>query len=694
MHVSFQYPSYLLIPIAIASIAAAIWLYFGFKNRFDSPNWMVTLLAILRSLSLFVIGLLILVPFIKQIQFFLDKPVLAIGFDNSASMQLADTNEISKVKVAISQIEEQLGENVKIEKFVFGENIMPFKWELDDKKSDISEWLKFVSNQYRHSNLAGVVTISDGIYNTGGNPIYSGYQLAAPMYAIGLGDTVVPVDARISYINNNDIAYKGNQFPIRVGVEIEKLKGKRVELQLIEAGKVLETKAIYVNSDKFFQEFGFLADANEVGVKQYTVKVTEIEGELSYLNNAQKVFVEVIDADKNILIAYESPHPDIAALRKSIERNKNYQVTLWWVNDPDKSHAIKDFDQFHLVVLHNLPKSNPNQVAPVFSSNCSVLLISDNTVNFNQLNRMQDLVSIQLKSTEPNEVTPIYNSIFSGYSLNATQMALFEDFPPVKGLFADVRFSNPSEVLFYQKVGNVATGYNLVAISQNSSKKLGIITATGIWRWFLYDYSKNENFSGIDEMFSQTIQFLSIKDDKRRLRLSRNKFLYNESEDVIFGVSFYDKNYEPAQNAEIDCQIENQDGQTFEFKFLPKGKLFELNAGQMQAGEYAYKITATLGDEKHYLNGKFTVAEINIELMQPIANHNLLYQLANNNGGDLYNANNLNALVTEIEKSDYIKPIRHEKASISELIHNKLLFALLLLMLTTEWIIRKYKGAH
>ncbi|MGB0430348.1 MAG: hypothetical protein ACPGLV_07725 [Bacteroidia bacterium] len=694
MQVSFQYPAVYIILIVAASILLAYWLYNKFGSRNDAAKPLVVFLMSLRSLGLAFIAMLLLVPFIRQIQIYLEKPIIAIGLDNSVSMQLVDSTNIANVQRSVKNIKESLGQDFKVEEFVFGDDVLAANWSLKDKKSNLSEWLKFVGNQYKHSNLAGVVTVSDGIYNSGGNPTYSGYQIMAPHYTIGLGDTTAPIDARIAYVNHNDIAYMGNQFPIKVGVEIEKLKGTSLNLSLKQKGKTLETRMLNVTENTFFKEFSFLANAESVGVQQYELVLTDIEGELSVKNNIQKVFVEVIDADKNILIAYDAPHPDIAAIRKSIERNKNYNVDLWWVNNPDKSNAVSNFDQYHLVVMHNLPKSNSAAIAPVFSASSSLLLVVDNTVNVNQLNRMQDLIRFQLKSTESNNVSAVFNSVFSGYSLNKTKMAQFEDFPPAKGLFADVSFSNSSDVLFYQKIGNVTTGYPLLTISQSSNKKIGVITATGLWRWFLYEYSKNEGFAGIDELFAQTTQYLSLKEDKRRLRLNRSKYLYPENEDVELSVSFFDKNYLPAENASIICQIEAENNQLFEYSFIQKGKLYELNAGELSPGNYTYKITASLGDDRHFLTGKFTVAEINIELMQPVANHNLLYQLAAENNGELLKSNQMNSLVGKLQSSDYAKPIRHEKAEISELIHNKWLFALILLVFTTEWILRKYKGAQ
>lgn len=694
MQINFQYSPYYLFLVALTAILLSWWLYASFKKKYEAASLTVAFLSVFRGVTILLLGFLILVPFVRLIKSTLEKPVLAIGFDNSGSISINDSQIINLVGSKLKGLKKELNDEFDIESFVFGDDVAPGEWDLSDKKSNINQWLKFVGGQYKHSNLAGVITVSDGIFNAGGNPIYSGYTLNAPLYNIALGDTNAPIDARISYINNNDIAYKGNQFPIRVGVAVEKLKGSKLSITLSKEGKVIEKKEISVTTDDLFAEISFLADAESVGIQKYSIALSESDNEISTSNNYQQVFVEVIDADKNILILYDAPHPDIAAIRKSIERSRNYALDLYWVNDPNRENLITEFDKYHLIIYHNLPKGNLNVVEKAFSSSASQFFIADNSVNFQYFNRSQDLLQVKLKSAQANEVTSSFNKLFVSFSLDKTQMAQLSEFPPLKAAFVDIDFANSSDVILRQKIGSVETNYPLLVTSQSGSKKVGVLPATGIWRWFLYEYSKNENNKGLDELFNQTMQYLSVKDDKRRLRLNTNKFLFDENEDVTLNASFYDKNYQVANNAIVEAKIKDANGKEYQFAFVSKGGIYELNAGQFGPGEYTYVVSAALGDDKHQVSGTFTVAEVNIEFMQPVANHNLLFQLADANGGALYYPSELDKLIDEIRNNELAKPVRHDKAEITELIHNKWFFILLLLLLTLEWSIRKYKGSY
>ena len=67
-------------------------------------------------------------------------------------------------------------------------------------------------------------------------------------------------------------------------------------------------------------------DAKQVGLQHYHVALTPIKGEVTEANNAQDFFVDVIDQRQKILILSNSPNPDIAAIKESLEKNDNYEV--------------------------------------------------------------------------------------------------------------------------------------------------------------------------------------------------------------------------------------------------------------------------------------------------------------------------------------------------------------------------------
>ena len=71
------------------------------------------------------------------------------------------------------------------------------------------------------------------------------------------------------------------------------------------------------------------------------------------------------------------------------------------------------------------------------------------------------------------------------------------------------------DILLYQKTGSIVTNNPLMFFDQNLNSKSGVILGEGIWRWKLHDYLKNNNNDSFDEMILKTIQYLSVKADKK-----------------------------------------------------------------------------------------------------------------------------------------------------------------------------------
>ena len=80
---------------------------------------------------------------------------------------------------------------------------------------------------YSDNNILSYVILSDGIYNQGLNPIYSSYNLNAPINCIALGDTSIIKDLSILSINNNELGFPGNDLPVEVIIKADYLKGEK-----------------------------------------------------------------------------------------------------------------------------------------------------------------------------------------------------------------------------------------------------------------------------------------------------------------------------------------------------------------------------------------------------------------------------------------------------------------------------------
>jgi hypothetical protein len=88
----------------------------------------------------------------------------------------------------------------------------------------------------------------------------------------------------------------------------------------------------------------------------------------------------------------------------------------------------------------------------------------------------------------------------------------------------------------------------------------------------------------------------------------------------------------------------------------------------------------------------FIITAQQLELKQSVANHQLLYMMATQNGGRMVFPDQIGSIPSLIKANETVKTIAYEDRSYEELINLKFIFFLLLLLLSGEWFMRKRDG--
>ena len=83
-----------------------------------------------------------------------------------------------------------------------------------------------------------------------------------------------------------------------------------------------------------------------------------------------------------------------------------------------------------------------------------------------------------------------------------------------------------------------------------------------------------------------------------------------------------------------------------------------------------------------------------LETINTTANHQLLNQMAVQTGGTFVHQNDIAQLENIIRESTAAKPIMREITRTQSVIHLKWIFAILLILLSAEWFVRKFMGGY
>ena len=79
----------------------------------------------------------------------------------------------------------------------------------------------------------------------------------------------------------------------------------------------------------------------------YKATIVPIDNEKNTVNNSKFFAVEVIDQKTNVAIVSDFPHPDLGALKKSIESNEQRSATILKPKD-----YLSQKNDFQLVILY------------------------------------------------------------------------------------------------------------------------------------------------------------------------------------------------------------------------------------------------------------------------------------------------------------------------------------------------------
>jgi len=697
-NLSFQYPAWFLILCALLGLGYALLLYYRDTTFREQAPLLNRWLGLLRWLTVTILSALLLSPLLKSVLTETKKPVVVLAQDVSESVGAELRGQaLETYKEDWQQLRADLDEAYEVHELAYGDAVregVDFKFE--DKVSNLSQVLRDIYDRYGAQNLGAVILASDGIYNEGSNPAYSGAQLAAPVYAVALGDTTPKKDLLVKRVFHNKIAYLGDKFSVQIDLAAANCAGTQTVLTVskVDGGQAgrLQTFPVNVTGNDFFTTKEVLLEADQPGVAQYRIQVAKVPGEASSANNIRDIFIDVLDARQKILMLANSPHPDLAALRQTLEGNKNYQVAVAYINDPGI-----DVSKFDFVIFHNLP-SNTNDISGLLNTlnakNIPRFFIAGMQTNYGALARAQNLVGMQSNAQQSDDVQGTVSAQFATFSLSPETVSELPKFNPVISAFGNFAATPQAQVLLWKRIGKVDTEQPLLAIGENNGAKVGLFLGEGLWKWRLFDYLQHNNHQIFEELVGKTVQYLTLKEDKRKFRVTLDQNIFNENEAVTFGAELYNDNYELTNDPDVAMSVRNAEGKEFLYTFNKVGKAYSLNAGIFPTGNYRFRATANFNNQNFVYEGRFSVQPIQLELFETTANHAVLRQLSGQYGGEMVPASGLAGLAEKIKTSATIKPVIYQSTRTNPLINIKWIFLLLAGLLSVEWFLRRYFGAY
>ncbi len=643
------------------------------------------ILLIVRLLTFFTLGVLLLSPQLKREEEQLDKPILVWLTDQSQSMIAGGDS------TAVRQFKKDYASRLNALKQKYQQTSLSFTTKLSEPTdsfsiagTDLQASLEELQDRYYKRNLAGVVLLSDGIYNLGSDPSYLAERLAFPVYSVFVGDSTKRRDLMLERLVHNKISYLNNDFPVEVYIRARAMQGESYRVKIIDPdGKLVVDESFDINSSDYFRRKSYFLKAQAEGFQRYTVILEGENADESVENNRSVFSVEVLSNRKQILLLASAPHPDLAAISNAIGSAERYELTTQ-INQ--KLPEEKDYD---LIILHQ-PSSQTLQ--SVSQTNIPYwLFLGPNT-------RTQDFEPLKAGNKGYEESQVYINNKFDLFTLGDKELALVGDLPPIWAPFGTPEISGKFYPLLFKQVGAIKTMdpawlYRYDYNSSGSERRSCIVLGTGIWRWRMQDYRINESFDAFDQIILQSTQFLTTHARTDRFDVNiANRF--QRSERIIGEARLYNSNLELNNDPEASITFYSEDGKEYDFSLNRTGNTYRVNAGTLPPGVYHWRASTNLGDENFEDSGKLLIESEIRELTDLVARPSIMRKMAEASGGMFFKIDEASALQEALLSNSNAKSYRSIISKTTSLIEAKWLFVLLLCLMALEWGLRKYFGRY
>ncbi len=667
--------------IIIAGVVALLLALFQYLYKSKLKSNLRYLLTVLRTVSIFGILLLLINPKFESLTYYDEKPTLVVAVDNSESISYLKQDDNANQIINDLQSNAELNERFNVQTYSFGKSVNSLdNLNFNERQSNLSLALKQFGEVYANQT-APIVVISDGNQTYGSDYSYTAKGVKQAIYPVILGDSTVYSDLNIKQLNVNRYVYLKNKFPVEIITNYSGNESITTELKIWSGNSVVYRKALQFDGSKSSEIISTALIANSVGVKTYRVELTPLTSEKNTVNNSKNFGVEVIDQKTNIALVSDHLHPDLGALKKSIESNEQRSVSIL-----KPKEYLSKINDFQLVILYQPNNRFSSVLKEIKNQKLNTFSITGEAKDFTFLNSVQ-LNFNHIVTNQTEDYQPLLNRNYNTFIIDNLD---FSNYPPLKSEFGAQEFLVPNDVILSKTVNGIDTEQSMLSTFEFDNSKHALLSGEGIWRWRAQAYLDSESFIDFDNFIGKLVQYLSSNKKRNRITIDYKSF-YNGNDDVILTAQYFNKNFEFDNSASLSVTLKNKgDNSLREVPLLLNNGNYTVDLSGIVSGLYDFTIKHN--SEVVSASGSFQVLEYNVEQQFLNADIDKLKVVAEQSRGKAYFKTEVNELVSNLLLDNRYATIQKSTKNIVPLIDWKYLLGLIALSLFIEWFIRKYNG--
>lgn len=688
-------PSFLIILAGLLLIGIA---FFSYRNIKSIPLFPKIGFITLRATAFLIILLLFLNPYFFSSEKVTKNPRLLILLDNSESttIQKGDYKGIDSYVDVLSQLNLESNPRVDFEYFTIGTStnqiISTDSLKFNQSETNFASAISQI--QELEDDFDASIIISDGIITFGRNPILQASDLSIPLYTIALGDTTKVKDIAIKNLVFNPNGYSDTKHTIEVEVSQNGFENQETMIKIFDSsGSLLDENELSFDIENQISTTSLEVELNEEGLQQFLVVIDTLDGEWTSENNNSTLSLDVSDSKTKILHISFEVHPDVKMLRSILNSDENIQLsTLTWLGDSrfieNQSFDLKEYD---LIVYHGFPSGSfDTSILKGYTELPSIYL----QLPKSRINNSRSLPELELIRNTGNQIFQI-NLIPVTENYDHPIMELPEiGYQNISPLFSSLRSLSSSpdanDLMKVEFQGIETPNIALNVVERGNIRR----SAISSWGWYKMFQSPNEQEREfVTQLYLNIATWTSNNPDERRLRITPSQSVFNLSEEVIINANLNNESGAPESGASIEISLTNStDNEERSFTMSNEGNgSYQLNISSLSSGLYSFKADARKGDRQIDTQiGEFLVQDSNSELINIIRNDELLRSLSNETEGRFFSFDDLNNFWNQLSSDNILNQKEEIIESYTFPVRSLFWFALIIALLTSEWLGRKY----
>ena len=717
LHIAPHAPWLALTVLSVALAGLGIWAYrFGFPPLTPVAR---RLLPLLRVLSLLAILWLFVQPVLERTLPASGRRVVVLK-DVSASMALAaapgGASRAQAADEAARQVQGALRGRARVETREFAAGLQALSAGdsargAGREATALGEALAALAALPADQQPDGVVVLSDGITNAGRDPVAAARTLGVPVHTLVTGEAL-GADRAIAEIEASAQARVGDATPVRVHVRSSEPKGAPIEVTLREDGRVLGSAKVAAPGPGLEALAQMRVTPARAGLGVWTASVAALAGDAVPQNDARQVAVPVARAKLGVLIVAPGLDWDLAFLRRALSGDSALAIDTRvrqrggaWRSLESRREGALDAGALHgvaVVVLAGI--AGPDIGAPFDAALAAfvregggLLLLGSDAPGLARYARgaLGRELALQRAGADPAGA----GTLAPQPEPAAADEILAWDDDPARGAQAWRAAAPLADVLALRAsaADRVLVKGTLSETPLLFSRRVGrgpvmMINGTGYWRWSLSGTDALAAERG-KRLWRHVVRWLSEPVQGEPLRVQPEHWLVAGGERVKLLATLQDDAFRPIADARVEGSASDGHGHSVALAFTPRGNGgYEAVLPAPAPGRWQVQVRARgAGPQARDLGharSEFAVDTWSLEALRSDPDSAALALVAEASGGRHAHARDAAAWARALETRE----LTRRRTSSLRLWESPWVFAIIILMLASEWIWRRRRG--